>query len=96
VACSINLGEVFHRQVRAAGWSVAGECIDALRRDIEVVNPDWELVEAAASIKVSGGLSFADAFCIATASRVGAVLWTGDPEIIDHSGNLLFEVLDLR
>jgi len=50
---------------------------------MEVLDPDWDLVVVAAKVKASGGLSYADAFCVATADRLDAVLWTGDREIID-------------
>lgn len=92
--CSINLGEVLYRRTRVAGTSTARADVDALRRDLDVVDPDWQLVEAAAALKAEGGLSFADAFCVATAMRLDVPLWTGDPEIIDLPGD--HEVVDLR
>jgi predicted nucleic acid-binding protein len=92
--CSINLGEVLYRQTRLAGARAAHERVAALRGNLDVVDPDWRLVEAAAAIKAPGGLSFADAFCVATAMRLDAPLWTGDPEIIDLPGDQ--EVVDLR
>jgi predicted nucleic acid-binding protein len=54
------------------------------------------LVFSAARIKARGGLSFADAFCVATAERLQAPLWTGDPEIIAVSESVRCEVVDLR
>lgn len=95
-ACSINVGEVLYRQIRALGPSSAKEGIVTLRQDMEVIDPDWKLVTSAAEIKARGGLSFADAFCIATAERLGAPLWTGDPEIVDRADDLPCEVTDLR
>lgn len=92
--CSINLGEVLYRQTRLAGALAARERVAALRGNLDVVDPDWQLVEAAAEIKAPGGLSYADAFCVATAIRLDAPIWTGDPEIIDRSGDP--EVVDLR
>lgn len=92
--CSINLGEVLYRQTRAGGIGKAREGVEALRRNLDVVDPDWPLVEAAAGLKARGGLSFADAFCVATATRLDAPIWTGDPEIIELPGD--HEVVDLR
>lgn len=92
--CSINLGEVLYRRTRVAGSGTARADVDALRRGLDVVNPDWQLVEAAAALKAEGGLSYADAFCIATAVRLDAPLWTGDPEIIELPGD--HEIVDLR
>ena len=34
---------------------------------LTVLDPDWPLIAAAAAIEARGGLSFADAFCLATA-----------------------------
>ncbi len=92
--CSINLGEVLYRQTRLAGGRAARERVTALRGNLEVVDPDWRLVEDAAAIKAPGGLSYADAFCVATANLLGAPIWTGDPEIIELPGD--HEVVDLR
>jgi predicted nucleic acid-binding protein len=63
---------------------------------LEVTDPDWPLVSAAASIKAHGGLSYADAFSIATALRAEAPLWTGDPEIVGQGAQHSCEVVDLR
>jgi len=94
--CSVNLGEALYLEMRVFGPSGAGDTIDQARRELNVVDPDWDLVSAAARVKVVGGLSFADAFCIATAERLATPLWTGDPEIIGRAGDLGCEVEDLR
>jgi predicted nucleic acid-binding protein len=59
------------------------------------IEPDWPLVRRAAAIKARGRVSYADAFCVATAQRLDAPLWTGDPEIIALAGGTL-DVVDLR
>jgi predicted nucleic acid-binding protein len=94
VVCSINLGEVLYRQTRLAGARAARERVAGLRGNLDVVDPDWQLVEAAAAIKAPGGLSYADSFCVAMANRLGAPIWTGDPEIVELPGD--HEVVDLR
>lgn len=94
--CSVNLGEALYLEMRARGVRGAGNTIEDARRELKVIDPDWELVKAAAEVKVEGGLSFADAFCIATAERLNAPLWTGDPEIIGRGNELGCEVIDLR
>ncbi len=53
-----------------------------------------DLVTAAAELKARGGLSYADAFCLATAKRLKAPLWTGDPEIFGIDTEV--ERVDLR
>jgi predicted nucleic acid-binding protein len=94
--CSVNLGEALYLEMRVRGPDNADDTIEEARRELNVIHPDWELVIAAAKIKATGGLSFADAFCIATAERLGAPVWTGDPEIINRAGKLACEVRDLR
>jgi predicted nucleic acid-binding protein len=94
--CSVNLGEVLYIRIRAADERSAEADIESVRRRLTVVDPDWRLTVAAARVKAHGGLAYADAFCIATASQLGVPLWTGDPEIIDGAGGHPCEVVDLR
>ncbi|HEX3736278.1 MAG TPA: type II toxin-antitoxin system VapC family toxin [Solirubrobacterales bacterium] len=77
--CSVYLGEVLYIPIHADGEKSAGADIDRMRGLLEVIDPDWSLVSTAASIKARGGLSYTDAFCIGTALRADAPLWTGDP-----------------
>ena len=57
---------------------------------------ELDAVETAARIKSGGGLSFADAFCVATARSLEAELWTGDPEILKLTAGFDCETRDLR
>jgi PIN domain nuclease of toxin-antitoxin system len=91
---SVNLGEVYYSLVGTHGRRVANEWTLRIREAVEVEDPDWELVRAAAEVKARGGVSYADAFCIATASRHRMPLMTGDPEIVERAEGV--EVLDLR
>jgi predicted nucleic acid-binding protein len=93
---SINLGEVLCIRMRASGEDSARTDVETIRRRLSVIEPDWPMVTAAATIKAAGGLSYADAFCIATALDLGAPLWTGDPEIVEQAGKHSCEVVDLR
>jgi predicted nucleic acid-binding protein len=93
---AINLGEALYIRMRARGEDVAASEIEAIREVTTVVDADWALIVTAAQVKARGGLSFADAFCVATAARLNAPLWTGDPEIIDRAEQLPCEVNDLR
>jgi predicted nucleic acid-binding protein len=95
VMSSVNLGEVYYVALRDYGTRLATTMVERMRRSIEIEDPDWPLVRSAAEIKARGGLSYADAFCVATARRHKAPLYTGDPEIIALSGDDL-EVIDLR
>lgn len=91
---AVNLGEVLYALVRTHGQEIAGARVDALRRLLDCEDPDWPLVRVAATVKAAGGLSYADAFCVATAERHGLPVWTGDPELL--GGELGVETVDLR
>ncbi len=91
---SINLGEAYYSLVRSHGRAIAQERIDAIRSIVEIEDPDWPLVRAASDVKARGGLSYPDAFCVATALRHSAPLYTGDPEIIGLDADI--NVIDLR
>lgn len=93
---SINLGETLYMRIRERGEKAAAADISTIRRNSTVVDPDWALVATAAQIKAAGGMSYADAFCVATAARLDAPLWTGDPEIIGRAEQLPCRVVDLR
>jgi uncharacterized protein len=94
VVCAVNLGEVLYTLERNCGQERATHLVDLVRSVTEVDEPDWELAADAAHIKAGGRLSYADAFCVATAQRHQAPLYTGDPEILSLKG--LVELVDLR
>lgn len=94
--CSINLGEVLYMRIRERGEKAAAGEIATVRGNATIIEPDWDLVAAAAGLKAGGGLAYADAFCVATAQRLGAPVWTGDPEIIDNAEGFPCRVVDLR
>jgi predicted nucleic acid-binding protein len=91
---AINLGEVLYSLERTHGWEQATELVDQIRSVITVEEPDWDLIAQAAHIKAAGGLSYADALCVATAQRHGAPLYTGDPEILALKDTV--KLVDLR
>ena len=94
--CSVNLGEALYLELRVRGASAAGRIIEEARRELVVLDPDWNLVRVAAAVKAKGGLSYADAFCVATARRLDSPLLTGDPEIAERADELGCAVVDLR
>lgn len=91
---AVNLGEGYYSLVRSDGSACARASIERLQRVVRTHDPDWPLVRAAAELKARGGLSYADAFCIATAQRLDAPLLTGDPEILVLADEV--EMVDLR
>lgn len=92
--CSVNLGEVLYALIRIAGPEIAVDRVEGVRQVVEMVDPDWSLVEAAARIKARGRLSYADAFCLATGQAREAPVATGDPELLGCAGPV--ELIDLR
>jgi predicted nucleic acid-binding protein len=91
----VNLGEVLYLESRRVGASRADLAVSAVTDVIDAELPDVELVRAAAARKSVGGLSYADAFAVATAERHRGPLLTGDPEIVALADRAL-EVIDLR
>lgn len=77
----INWGEFYYIVKRRVG---PAKTMDALRLleqlPIELFSVDQPLVRAAAEIKSEHTLSYADAFCVATAQRLDATVLTDDPE----------------
>ncbi len=77
----INWGEFYYIVKRRVG---AAKTVDALRLleqlPVDLFPVDQPLVRAAAEIKSEHALSYADAFCVATAQRLDATVLTNDPE----------------
>ena len=94
-ACSVNLGEAYYSLIRSHGRRVALERVERVRELVTVHDPAWAVTRDAAEIKAHGRLSYADAFCVATARWCKAPLYTGDPEIVALDGDDL-AVVDLR
>jgi len=90
----INLGEVYYTIHRAAGAKEADATLAMLRPILVLDAVTSERVLAAARIKATHPVAYADAFAIATAAAHGAVLLTGDPEITGRSVGCRIE--DLR
>jgi PIN domain nuclease of toxin-antitoxin system len=90
---SINLGEVQYVLMRSRGDEVADRLVDGVSEAVRVDTPDLPLVRSAARIKAGGHLSYAEAFCLATAARYGGAVLTGDPEIVAAAGDV--DVIDL-
>ncbi|MBA5876244.1 MAG: PIN domain-containing protein, partial [Nitrospira sp. CR1.2] len=65
----------------------AAEALHLLEQlPIELVEVDLPLVREAAEIKSEHAVSYADAFCIATARRLSGTVLTSDPEFhaVEH------------
>ncbi len=77
----INWGELYYIVRKRVGKRQAEEAIALVEQlPITIVSVDDLLVREAAEIKADYPVSYADAFCIATALRQQAEILTSDPE----------------
>ncbi|WHZ25395.1 MAG: hypothetical protein OJF51_000190 [Nitrospira sp.] len=83
----VNWGEFYYIVKRKVGATKAAESLHLLEQlPIELVPVDLQLVREAAEIKSEHAVSYADAFCIATARRLSGTVLTSDPEFhaVEH------------
>lgn len=83
----VNWGEFYYIVKRKVGATKAVEALHLLEQlPIELVPLDLQLVREAAEIKSEHAVSYADAFCIATARRLSGTVLTSDPEFhaVEH------------
>ncbi len=83
----VNLGEVYYRTVRAFDSDRAQAVLAQIAEyKIDIVDVDRDLALAAARIKGTYRLSYADCIAAALAQRLGGAVVTGDPEFrrIEH------------
>lgn len=93
-AAVLNLGEVYYRIAKGKSESQASEALALFRRlSIRTVSATDERVYAAARFKGRFAVSHADAFACTTSQEFGAILVTGDPEIMHLSHLLTIEIL---
>ena len=92
----INLVEVSYRLARDHGKDEAERVIAELRSKVSEDLPGVSAMRAVASLKAEHPIALADCFAIALAAEDGAVLMTGDPEILDRSNDLPGDLEDLR
>jgi predicted nucleic acid-binding protein len=79
--CRINWGEFYYIIKRRAGKEKAEESLILLEQlPIDILSVDDELIKESAEIKSDYTVSYADAFCIATAQRCNGQIFTNDPE----------------
>lgn len=77
----INFGEIIYRTKKDFGEAAKIRAIqNVMRLGFRIVSATDALVYAAAEIKGSYSISYADAFLLATALREKATIVTGDPE----------------
>jgi predicted nucleic acid-binding protein len=91
----VNLGEIYYIVMREYGEKAAAELEEKVLQTgkIRIADAPWERVKAAARLKTTGGLSFADCFGAALAAELKATLVTGDPEFEKLEKRAGFRVL---
>jgi predicted nucleic acid-binding protein len=78
---SVNWGEVYYIVLRERGKACLSEVLSLISKlPIEIVDPTREDIIAAAELKATRKMSYADCFAAATAKRLKATLVTGDKE----------------
>ena len=90
----INVGEVFYIVMRLRGRDEADSVLRDLRARVDLDLPSEARVVAAAAVKAGHAMAYADAFAAATAMAHGAILLTGDPELLIEDASWRYE--DLR
>lgn len=91
----INVAEVRYHVERAIGDRHATQVVNKLRSLLDCELPTERRIIEASRIKAAHPIALADCFAISTAADNGAVLFTGDPEIVGIEG-LPCDVRDLR
>jgi predicted nucleic acid-binding protein len=77
----INWGEFFYVVRRRVGASRASDTLRLLEQlPVDLYPVDQPLVREAAEIRSDHAVSYAAAFCIATARRLNGTVLTSDPE----------------
>jgi len=90
----LNLGEVYYRIGKTRGQSEADAVVEELQLLPLIILPaSNEDVMAAARLKMRYSISYADAFAVSTTLQHGAILLTGDPELLELSGKFPLEKL---
>jgi len=95
--CFVSLTEVQYSKTYDAGPALARQIIADLRRlPISWLHSDAASCAVAAEWKASHKISFADAFVVAAAIRVNAIVVHKDPEMAKLGGLIRQEALPFR
>ena len=78
---TVNLGEVAYRILRRFGLEKVQEVLARIQEyAVEIVDVDYELALAAAYLKGTYTMGYADCFAAALSQQESATLVTGDPD----------------
>ena len=91
----INLGEVYYIFGRKNGVQAAEEILTTIQKlPIQILPAAEHSVITAARYKMNNFIAYADAFAVAAAKKLDAVLLTGDPELLSLAQVVQIERLD--
>jgi ribonuclease VapC len=91
----MNLGEVLYITEHKQGFFAAQELLAAVQQlPIQILEVDSHQVFKAAHIKANYPVSYADAFVVAIAQELSAIVLTGDPEFHSVESVILVEWLE--
>ena len=91
---AINLGELVYITERERGLVQAQIVLNAVEQlPVQILEATRERVLAAAHIKATHAISYADAFVVAAAQEMRATILTGDPEFRTVEGLVSVEWL---
>ncbi len=91
----INLGEIIYRIGKVKGEDEAKSTLELIRRlTLTIVSATDKDVFAAVDFKMQYSISYADAFAVATAKSLEAILVTGDPELTQVQDHIQLEKLE--
>ena len=94
IMSTVNRSEVYRAVLLAGGRQAANEFADDIGRLVVLESPPDERGDVAALIRSTYHMSLGDSFAVATALDRGAVLWTGDAELL--CDGRIWDVEDLR
>jgi predicted nucleic acid-binding protein len=90
----VNLAEVIYRTIRERGPQVAHEVLARIEEyAIEIHEIDRALALAAAHVKGSHAMAYADCLAVALAERLAGIIVTADPEFRQVEGRIKIEWL---
>ncbi len=94
VMAVVNLGEVIYRTIREYSEERAAQVLGMIEAySIDFVNVDKELALAAAQLKGTYSISYADCIAAALAEKLGATIVTGDHDFSVFEGKIGVEWL---
>ena len=90
----INFGEVYYIFGRERGANAAQKLAAAIKKlPIQILSVDEHRALTSARYKMNDAISHADAFAVAAAEELDAILLTGDPELFVLDGEIQIERL---